>query len=92
MALPFRRQQLAKFIPFHDHTAKTFAEAVSSRLSEGESVSTADIVNFSHGRKYPSAREIRAIELALGGLPIQTLLEARLIRAWDRDLRLECES
>lgn len=92
MALPHRRQQLAKFIPFHDFTPASFAAEVSSFLSEPEVLERWDILNISYGRKYPTAREIRAIELAMGGIPAPVVLEDSLLKNYDRDLRLECES
>lgn len=93
MALPHRRQQLAKFIPFRDFTPASFAAEVSKYLTEDEALKRWDILNITYGRRYPSARELRAIELALGGsLPINVVLEESMLRDYDGDLRLECES
>ncbi len=92
MALTHRRQHLAKFIKFHDHTAESFAAEVSKYLRPDESVDAWAIRNIAYGRKHPTAREIRAIELAFGGsLPIQTMLEETLLRSYNGALRLECE-
>lgn len=92
MALPHRRQQLAKFIPFHDFTPASFAAEVSSFLDEPEMLGRWDILNIAYGRRYPNAREIRAIELALDGLPIESVLERAMLREQDESLRLDCES
>lgn len=92
MALPHKRQNLARFIPFYDFTARTFADAVNQSLAPSERVSMADVQNYTRGRRYPSAREIRAIELAFGGsLPIHVLLEDSMLVNYDRNLRLEVE-
>lgn len=70
MALPHRRQQLAKFIPFHDLTAKSLGE----RLGVTES----SVRLLIYGHRYPSPDEIKSLE-SIFGMPIEVLLEPDLL-------------
>jgi len=64
--LPHRRQQLAKFIPFHDLSLSVVAKALYTDATR--------IKNLCRGGAYPSPDEIVALE-RLFGLPIEILFE-----------------
>ncbi|MEQ1738133.1 MAG: helix-turn-helix transcriptional regulator [Rhodoglobus sp.] len=71
MGLPHRRQQLAKFIPFHDLTAKSLAEKLD--------ISESNVRQLVYGRRYPSPDEVRALE-RIFRMPAEVLLDAELLR------------
>jgi transcriptional regulator with XRE-family HTH domain len=70
MALPHKKQNLAKQIPYHDLTAAQVAEAIG--------ITTAEVHNLCKGRRYPSPREIVALEKIMG-LPIEVLLHKDML-------------
>lgn len=70
MALPHRRQQLAKFIPFHDLTPTLVAKALGTDSTR--------IKNLCRGGAYPSPDEIVALE-KLFGLPVEVLFEPEML-------------
>ena len=70
MALPRRRQQLAKFIPFHDLTLAIVAETLGA--------DRARVHNLCWGNAYPSPSEIAALE-RLFGLPVEVLFEPAML-------------
>ncbi|KZE89095.1 helix-turn-helix domain-containing protein [Microbacterium sp. TNHR37B] len=70
MALPHRRQQLAKFIPFHDLTLQQVAAALRT--------DTVRVANLTKGHTYPTPDEIEALE-RLFGLPVDVLFEPDLL-------------
>lgn len=70
MALPHRRQQLAKFIPFHELTHQKVADVLGCSLTR--------IRNIINGHVYPSPDEITALE-RLFSLPIVVLLEKDML-------------
>lgn len=72
MALPHRRQQLAKFIKVHDLTYKKVAEALQTDAVR--------INNMVQGKLYPTPAECDALE-ALFGLPAELMLEPSML-AW----------
>ena len=71
MALPYRRQMLAKTITYRDLTVAKVAEALGVEFSE--------IANLAKGARYPSPDELRGL-FDLFGLPVETLLEPELLR------------
>lgn len=84
MALPHRRQQLAKFIPFHDWTTRTLTAEMNRRLPEGhERLTEGNLILIAHGRRYPSPDEIDSLE-AVFSTPIEVLLDASMLRFRDR--------
>ena len=70
MALPRRRQQLAKFIPFHDLTPAIVARVLGT--------DRARVQNLCKGQAYPSPDEIVALE-RLFGLPVEVLFEESML-------------
>lgn len=70
MALPHRRQQLAKFIPFHDLSLAQVATVLGCNKTR--------VQNLCWGRLYPTPDEISALE-RLFSLPIEVLLEPNLL-------------
>lgn len=70
MGLPFRRQQLAKFIPYHDLTRAQVGAALGCDAVR--------VGNLSWGRTYPTPDECDALE-RLFGLPVEVLLEPDLL-------------
>jgi len=72
MALPRRRQQLAKFVVWHDTTYDEVAEKVGSTHWR--------ILQIANGRIYPSPDEIQRLPEAFGGMPVEVLLEAELLK------------
>jgi hypothetical protein len=70
VALPHRKQQLQKFIPFHDLTIEQVALALGCNSIR--------VKNLCQGHIYPTPAECDALE-RLFGLPVEVLLEARLI-------------
>ena len=71
MVLPHRRQQLAKFIPFHDLTYQQVADALECDHKQR-------VRNLCNGHIYPSPEEILALE-KLFNLPIEVLLEPAML-------------
>ncbi|MGZ0068090.1 helix-turn-helix transcriptional regulator [Microbacterium arborescens] len=70
MALPHRRQQLAKFIPFHDLSQSDVAKALGT--------DTTRVKNLCRGGAYPSPGDIAVLE-RLFGLPIEVLFEEDML-------------
>ena len=70
MALPHRRQQLARFILFHELTGEKVAFALGCSVTR--------VRNLSQGHVYASPDEIAALE-RLFGLPVEVLLEPDLL-------------
>jgi transcriptional regulator with XRE-family HTH domain len=70
LALPHRRQQLAKFIPFHELTYAQVAAALGTGI--------ASVHSLAHGRRYPTPDEIRKLE-ALFGLPVEVLFDPAML-------------
>jgi transcriptional regulator with XRE-family HTH domain len=70
VALPHRRQQLAKFINWHDLT--------QAKVGEILGVNAVRVANISQGHAYPSPEEITALE-TLFGLPIETMFEPDML-------------
>ncbi|WP_168380849.1 MULTISPECIES: helix-turn-helix domain-containing protein [unclassified Microbacterium] len=70
MVLPHRRQQLAKFIPFHDLTRKKVAAALGCSVTR--------VSNLCKGGLYPTPDEIATLE-RLFGMPVEVLLEPALL-------------
>lgn len=74
MALPHRRQQLAKFIAFHDLTYPQVAAALGTN--------TIRVANLTKGHTYPSPEEIEALQ-RLFGLPPEVLFDAEMLEFRD---------
>lgn len=72
MALPYRRQQLAKFIPFNDLTYADVAEALG--------VEWIEVSNLANGARYPSPDELRILSTLLNAMPVETFFEEELLR------------
>ncbi|MEW1834532.1 helix-turn-helix transcriptional regulator [Microbacterium sp. NPDC079995] len=70
MALPRRRQQLGKFIPFHELTHQQVADVLGCSLSR--------VRNIINGNAFPSPTEIQQLE-RLFGLPVEVLLDAEML-------------
>jgi hypothetical protein len=70
VALPHRRQQLAKFIQFHELTHQKVATALGTNAVR--------VANLTQGHVYPSPDEIEVLQ-RLFGMPIETLLEEALL-------------
>ncbi|MCH6229335.1 hypothetical protein MK786_01095 [Microbacterium sp. CFH 31415] len=70
MALPRRRQPLAKFIPFHDLTPEVVAAALNTNVAR--------IHNLCRGLTYPSPDELAAIG-RLFGLPVEVFFEPEML-------------
>ena len=73
MALPHRRQQLAKFIKVHDLTYKKVAAALGTNPVR--------VNNLAHGGTFPKPDEIRAL-VSLFGLPIEVLFDDDMLEQW----------
>jgi transcriptional regulator with XRE-family HTH domain len=71
MALPYRRQDLAKFIRFHDITD----EQVADRLG----IEPGEVKNLKFGARYPNPDELRVL-FDLFGMPVEVLFETELLR------------
>ena len=74
MALPHRRQQLAKFIQFHDLTHEKVAKALGTNVVR--------VSNLTKGHVHPSPEEIDSLE-RLFGMPVEVLLEEALLEFRD---------
>jgi len=70
MALPYRRQNLAKYIRFHDLSDEQVAEKLG--------VEPIEVQNLKYGARYPSPDELRAL-FDLFGLPVEVLFQDREI-------------
>ena len=75
MALPRRRQPLAKFIKIHDLTYLKVANALGTNRAR--------VANMVQGMLYPSPHECDVLE-SLFGLPAQVLFEPPML-AWRYD-------
>jgi len=74
VALPRRKQTLAKFIPFHDLTRETVAKALGTNRAR--------VNNICKGITFPSPDEIAALE-RLFGVPIEVLLDPAMLEYRD---------
>lgn len=70
MALPRRRQRLAKLIPFHDLTRRGLAARLD--ITEGE------VNNLCKGLRYPSPGEITKLE-SIFNLSIEQIFEPAML-------------
>jgi transcriptional regulator with XRE-family HTH domain len=76
VALPHKQQNLARQIRYHSLSAAQVAEAIGITPSE--------VHNICKGKRYPSPREIVAIEKVMS-LPIETLLDAEMLKFRDAE-------
>ncbi|WP_411721025.1 helix-turn-helix domain-containing protein [Mycetocola sp.] len=71
MALPHRKQMLARFIPYHNLTRAKVAEILGIDHSR--------ISNIIQGHAYPSPDEIDALEKLFGGMPASNFLDDEML-------------
>jgi transcriptional regulator with XRE-family HTH domain len=71
VGLPHKQQNLARQIRYHGLSAATVAEAIG--------ITAAEVHNICKGKRYPSPREIIALEKVIS-LPIEVLLDEDMLK------------
>jgi transcriptional regulator with XRE-family HTH domain len=75
VALPKRRQQLAKFIYNEDLTRTEVAAAIGVKRNR--------LANLIKGRTYPTPDECRALSRLFNNMPYQALFDAEMLEYFD---------